>query len=70
MYKIQPKGWDIDECYFIANKKISYLSNGKFNIRYVVDKRVTPSRLYADNFVKISQSMKGVEYTANEINIL
>lgn len=68
LIKIRPKNWD--KGYFLAEIVIGKLSNGSTNKRYRVVKRITPSLLYADNFVKVTESMVGVEYTENEVTII
>tara|TARA_R110001632_G_scaffold9494_2_gene36462 strand:- start:316 stop:546 length:231 start_codon:yes stop_codon:yes gene_type:complete len=68
MYKATINGWDEKRSYLILKKVFGYLSNGGVNERYEVVKRWSAQGYGTDGI--FTNSLKGVEYTKNELQNL
>ena len=68
LYKATPQGWDEKRSYLILKKITTKLSYGKISERYEVVKRWS-----AQGFGSVgvfTESLKGVDYTKNELQNL
>lgn len=68
LYKATPHGWSEDRSYLILKKITTVFSYGKISERYEVVKRWSAQGFGEEGI--FTESLKGVDYTKNELKNL